>query len=188
MDDRKHADSHFHLDRSLTCLDYARLSPRDSKRSGSGEFAAYCIPVETSACKPHRLKTEFNMLASTKQVSIAIAVTLGVALSMPLSTPAFSAFAPWNTAMQKQAAPPLRSGALVGLLVKRKYISDDDIDLQWRGPVVDFGLYYGAPIRFTAPIPARVQMLSGSNNMRSAILMQGIQTQVHGVTAFGITF
>ena len=52
------------------------------------------------------------MLTSTKQVSIAIAVTL--ALSVPLS-PAFSASAPSNTAMQNQAAPALRSGNLVRL-------------------------------------------------------------------------
>jgi uncharacterized protein YodC (DUF2158 family) len=72
----------------------------------------YCIPVATSAWKPHNLKMEFNMLTSTKQVSIAIAVTL--ALGMPLS-PAFSASAPSNTAMQNQAAPALRSGNLVRL-------------------------------------------------------------------------
>ena len=51
------------------------------------------------------------MLTSTK-VSIAIAVTL--ALGMPLS-PAFSASAPSNTAMQNLAAPALRSGNLVRL-------------------------------------------------------------------------
>src|SRR3981189_3106499 len=55
---------------------------------------------------------EFNMLTSTKHVSIAIAVTL--ALGMRLS-PAFSASAPSNTAMQNQAAPALRSGNLVRL-------------------------------------------------------------------------
>jgi uncharacterized protein YodC (DUF2158 family) len=54
---------------------------------------------------------ELNMLTSTK-VSIAIAVTL--ALGMPLS-PAFSASAPSNTAMQDQAAPALQSGNLVRL-------------------------------------------------------------------------
>ena len=52
------------------------------------------------------------MLASIKQASIAVAVTL--ALSMTLS-PAFSASAPSNTAMQNQAAPALRSGNLVRL-------------------------------------------------------------------------
>ena len=72
----------------------------------------YCIPVATSVCKPHNFKMELNMLTSTKQVSIAIAVAL--ALGMPLS-PAFSASAPSNTAMQNQAAPALRSGNLVRL-------------------------------------------------------------------------
>src|SRR5882762_2204785 len=55
---------------------------------------------------------EFNMLASIKQASITIGVTL--ALSMPLS-PAFSDPAPSNTAMQNQAAPALRGGSLVRL-------------------------------------------------------------------------
>jgi uncharacterized protein YodC (DUF2158 family) len=55
---------------------------------------------------------EFNMLTSTKQVSISIAATL--ALGMPLS-PVFSASAPSNTAMQNLAAPALRSGNLVRL-------------------------------------------------------------------------
>ena len=64
------------------------------------------------ACEPHNVKMEFNMLASTKQASIAIAVTL--ALSMPLAS-AFSAPASSNTAMQIQAAPALRSGNLVRL-------------------------------------------------------------------------
>ena len=55
------------------------------------------------------------MLASTKQiVSVPIAVMLAVALIVPLS-PAFSASAPSNIAMQNQADPPLRSGDLVRL-------------------------------------------------------------------------
>jgi len=45
------------------------------------------------------------MLACTKRVSIATALTLGIALSMPLSVPAFSDPAPSNTAMQNRAAP-----------------------------------------------------------------------------------
>jgi uncharacterized protein YodC (DUF2158 family) len=55
---------------------------------------------------------EFNMLASTKQVSIAIAMTL--ALSMPLA-PAFSASASSNAAVLNQAAPALGRGNLVRL-------------------------------------------------------------------------
>jgi uncharacterized protein YodC (DUF2158 family) len=51
------------------------------------------------------------MLASTKQISVAIAVTL--AISTPL-VPAFSASTS-DTAMQTRTAPPLRSGDLVRL-------------------------------------------------------------------------
>ena len=83
------------------------------------------------------------MLAFTKQASIAIAGTLGVALSMPLSIPASVASS--NMAMLNRAAPPLRNDDLI--LANRKYVSVDD-DVLLRGPVVDFGLYYGPRIRF----------------------------------------
>lgn len=152
MDDRRHADSHFFVDRSPT-----RLSPRDSRPCCSGKFALYGIPVVRSAC------------ASTRLIPIAIAVTLGIALSIPLSASASSASAPPNIAMQKRAAPPSQGGAPVGLLVKRKYISDEDDDLLLHEPVVDFGLYYGPRIQFTVPLPARVQISSGSNNTKSEI-------------------
>src|ERR1700753_1598633 len=57
-------------------------------------------------------KMEFKMLASTKQISVAIAVTLALGTS---SAPAFSASAPSNTAMQNRTAPPVRTGDLVRL-------------------------------------------------------------------------
>jgi len=73
--------------------------------SGVGEMRSYVSSA----------RMEFNMMAFTKRVSIAIALTLGVALSIPLSIPAFSDSAPSQTAMQERAAPPLRSGDLVRL-------------------------------------------------------------------------
>jgi hypothetical protein len=63
---------------------------------------------------------EFKMSALTKLASVAIAVTLGIASNVPLSSPALSASS--------------KSTSAVAALSHE--------------PVVDFGLYYGPHIEF----------------------------------------
>jgi|SRR5271169_4882594 len=76
------------------------------------------------------------MLTFTKQDSIVIAVTLALALGVPLAVPAFYTSA--NITVLDRATPPLPNDNFGG----------DDIDSQWRGRGADCGLYDGSPITF----------------------------------------
>jgi hypothetical protein len=84
---------------------------------------------------------EFNMLTFTKQDSIVIAVTLGIVLAVPLLIPAFSA-----SVVPNRAASSLSNRDHAGASAKR--VGVDGIDVPSRGPVVDFGLYFGPRIHF----------------------------------------
>jgi hypothetical protein len=86
---------------------------------------------------------EFNMLTFTKQDSIVIAVTLGIVLAVPLLIPALS-----SSVVPNRAASSLSNKVHAGALAKRKRVDVDSINVPSRGPVVDFGLYYGPHIHF----------------------------------------
>ena len=78
------------------------------------------------------------MLAFTKRASIATALMLGVALSIPLSIPAFSDSALSTTAMESDIGPSLQRGDLVrlrsgGPLMTVDSIKGNQIDCFWTG-------------------------------------------------------
>jgi len=73
------------------------------------------------------------MFAFTKQDSVVIAVTLALALGVPLAVPAF--YTSSNITLLDRATPPLPNDDLGG-----------DVGSQWRGQEVDCGAYYGLPI------------------------------------------
>ena len=74
------------------------------------------------------------MLTFTKQDSIVIAVTLAIALGVPLLVPAF--YTSSTITVVDRATPPLPNDNFGG----------HDADSQWSGRGVDCGLYEGLPI------------------------------------------
>jgi hypothetical protein len=74
------------------------------------------------------------MFTFTKQDSIVIAVTLALALGVPVAVPAF--YTSSNITVLDRATPPLPNDNFGG----------DDVDSQWRGRGLDCGAHYGLPI------------------------------------------
>jgi hypothetical protein len=75
------------------------------------------------------------MLTLTKQDSIVIAITLGLALGVPLAIPAF--YTTSNITVEDGKAPPLPNGNPARHLAKRKVPGDHDMDSAWQGSEVE---------------------------------------------------
>jgi uncharacterized protein YodC (DUF2158 family) len=112
------ADSYFHFDRSPTSLEQARANACRRRQS------------------KHDSKMEFKMLTFTKRSSIAIAATLGIALGMSLSIPAFADADPPKPVTQSLAAAMLRAGDLVRVrsgapLMTVTGVQGDQVNCSW---------------------------------------------------------
>jgi hypothetical protein len=83
------------------------------------------------------------MLTLTKQDSIVIAITLGLALGVPLAIPAF--YTTSNMTIEDRNTPPLPNRGPVGHLAKRKVAGNADMDSARQGSGVDDDMHEGLP-------------------------------------------
>jgi hypothetical protein len=83
------------------------------------------------------------MLTFTKRDSIVIAVTLGIALSVPFLVSAF--YTSSNIEIPNKTTLPLANCNLAGYLAKPNDLGSDDFDSPWRGPEVDSVTYTMGP-------------------------------------------
>jgi|HubBroStandDraft_6_1064221.scaffolds.fasta_scaffold80303_4 hypothetical protein len=83
------------------------------------------------------------MLTLTKQDSIVIAITLGLALGVALAIPAF--YTTSNITIEDREAPALSNRNPVERLAKRKVPGVHDMDTAWQGSGADDDKYEGVP-------------------------------------------
>jgi len=84
-----------------------------------------------------------NMLTLTKQDSIVIAITLGLALGVAFAIPAF--YTTSNITIEDRQAPALSNRNPVEHLAKRKVTGVHDMDFAWQGSGADDGMDEGMP-------------------------------------------
>jgi hypothetical protein len=96
-----------------------------------------------AACRAVHALNGIDMLTLTKQDSIVIAITLGLALGAPMAIPAF--YTTSNITIEDREAPPLSNSNPVEHLAKRKVPHDHDMGSTWQRSGVDDGMYEGMP-------------------------------------------